>query len=87
MDWTGRFATSHATIPPEISNPAESAALQQTRGNGRGIATPAIDRQGAFLRQGFPIFVSQARKAELLENHCAPSSPANCYFGWGTIRR
>ena len=31
--------------------------------------------------------VRQARQIELLEDHCAPSSLAGCYFGWGTIRR
>jgi len=31
--------------------------------------------------------VCQARQVELLEDHLAPSSLADCYFGWGTIRR
>jgi len=31
--------------------------------------------------------VRQARQIELLEDHCTLSSFADCYFGWGTIRR
>jgi hypothetical protein len=31
--------------------------------------------------------VRQARQIELLENHCAATSLADYYFGWGTIRR
>src|ERR1017187_758697 len=27
--------------------------------------------------------VRQARQIELLENHCTPSSLADCYLGWG----
>jgi hypothetical protein len=31
--------------------------------------------------------VRQARQIELLEDHRAPPSVAEFYFGWGTIRR
>ena len=31
--------------------------------------------------------VRQARQIELLEDHAALPSLADCYFGWGTIRR
>jgi hypothetical protein len=31
--------------------------------------------------------VRQARQIELLEDHAASPSFADCYFGWGTIRR
>jgi hypothetical protein len=31
--------------------------------------------------------VSQTRKMELLEGRRTPLSPADAYFGWGTIRR
>ena len=31
--------------------------------------------------------VRQARQIELFEDHGTPSSLADCYLGWGTIRR
>jgi hypothetical protein len=31
--------------------------------------------------------VRQARQIELLEDRVKPSMLADCYFGWGTIRR